>query len=184
MKKNGFTTVEMLVVLAIIVILPTVVIANFPQVKLQFALSRVAYAFAQDVRRAQDMSLSAIQYKDSFGIMQPISGYGVYLNMDSLGNKQYIIYADAYPGNQQYDDLDYVTEIVDLPSTEQGVVIKQIDNIFGNSASINFNPPDPTTTIASFNQNETSIDVIFALETDFSKTRTVSINSSGLIEVR
>ncbi len=176
--------IEMLVVVAIVAILPTIIVANFPQIRLQFALSRATYSFAQDTRRAQGMSISSNLYKDSNGNVQPVSGYGVYVNMDN-GNKKYIIYADVYPGNRQYDELiDYVVQTIDIAASEPGVIIKQLDNIFGNIVSINFNPPDPTTTIAQLFEQEHVLDVIFALESDPSITKTVSINTSGLIEVK
>ncbi len=183
-QQKGFTIVEMLVVLAIIVILPTIIIANFPQTKLQFALSRVAYKFAQDVRRAQDMSLSSMQYKDALGTVASISGYGVYVDRDALGGKKYLLYADATPGNRQYDALDYVVQTIDFGADEPGVIIQEIKNVFGNTASINVAPPNPTTTLTLLNEGEHSLEVVFALESDASKTRSVLINTSGLVEVK
>lgn len=181
----GFTMIEMLVVVAIIAILPTIIISNFPKIKLQFALSRSAYAFAQDIRRAQDMSLSAMQYQDGEGNIQAISGYGVYLDMNNLGNKKYIIYADAYPGNHQYDNaLDYIVETLDMSVSEPGVIIKEIKHVFSNTVSINFSPPNPSINITSFNEQEHSIDVVFTLEDDLSREKIVSINTAGLIEVK
>ena len=39
------------------------------------------------------MALSQVQYKDSGGSLQAISGYGMYVDIVSLDNKKYIIYA-------------------------------------------------------------------------------------------
>ncbi len=183
-KERGFTIIEMLVVIAIVAILPTVVIANFPRIRQQFALSRAAYAFAQDVRSTEGRSLSSNLYKDAEGNYQSVAGYGVYLDMSQYGNKKYIIYADASPGNQQYDDLDYIVSTIDLGVNEPGIMVKELDNVVGNNASINFNPPDPTTTITQLDQGETGIDVVFAVESDPLQTKTVSVNSSGLVEVK
>ncbi len=180
MKQGGFTIVELLVVVVIISVLTSIIISNFPQAKLQLSLSRVAYKFEQDARRAQGMSLSYPQYKDSSGISHQVAGYGVYVDM--LNNKKYIIYADSLPGNQSYDNLDYVAETIDFSLTEPGIIIKQINNIVGSNASVNFAPPNPTTTITTaLCQN--NMTVVFALESDLTKTKTVSINTAGLIQV-
>ena len=187
-KERGFNIIELVVVVTIIGVLLLVAIANFPQTKLQFALSRSAYKFEQDVRRTQDMTLSYEEQKDSGGVPQPVSGFGVYIDLDTLGNKKYIIYADRAPGNQVYDALDYIVETIDLSQIEPGVIIKQIANVTGNIADVYFAPPNPTIKISplapqSCQNAQQSIDIIFALESDPAKTKTVAINTSGLVQV-
>ena len=185
MKEKGFTIVELMVVIAIIVILPMIVISTFPQIKLKFALSRVAYKFAQDLRRAQDKALFSVQYIDQFGTPQLVDGYGVYLNLSTLGNKKYIIYADKQPGNAEYDALDYIFETIDFSLDEPGVVIKELGGTFSDWMSINFKPPDSDTNIVhQFGKFQPSMAVVFALESDLTSTKTVSINSAGLVEVQ
>lgn len=184
MKKNGFTVIESLVIVVIIAVIITVVISNFPQVKLQFALSRVAYQFAQDVRRAQDKALSQVQYKDSSGEVQAINGYGIYIDINGLGSKKYIIYADSGSGNQQYDSLDYLVETIDFSVNERGVVIKEVNNVSDNKVSINFNFSNFNTTITSLAPNQNSVNIVFALESDLTKTKAVLVNTSGLVEVQ
>jgi hypothetical protein len=130
------------------------------------------------------MVLSSRQYKDQFGVVQPVSGYGVYADLTLLGNKEYIIYADKSPGNQQYDPFDYTVETIDMGQNEKGVIIKEIDNVTAGSVSINFNPPNPDTVITQLLANESNVNVVFALESDPTQTKTVSINKAGLIEVR
>ena len=184
MKEKGFTIIEILVVVAIVSILPLIVISNFPQIKLQFAMLRVTYKFAQDLRRVQDLALSSVQYRDAFGVIQPIDGYGIYLNIDILGNKKYIIYADKSPGNQYYDDLDYIIDTIDFSQTEPGIIIQQLNNVFGNSVSINFNPPNPNTTITQLNQDEQNIEAVFSQENAPVITKIISVNTAGLIEIK
>src|SRR3989344_643467 len=139
MKQQGYTIIELIVVIAVVAIFMVIVISNFPKFKLQLSLSRVTYAFEQNVRRAQDMALSQVQYRDSGGNLQEVSGYGVYVDIGSLGNKKYIIYADRAPGNQQYDALDYLVDTIDFSSNEPGVIIKQINNVVSNKVIVNFN---------------------------------------------
>ncbi|OGZ69545.1 MAG: hypothetical protein A3F47_00970 [Candidatus Staskawiczbacteria bacterium RIFCSPHIGHO2_12_FULL_38_11] len=185
-SKAGFTMIEILVVISIVIILPTVIIANFPQIKHQFSLSRVTYKFAQDLRSAQNLAISSVHYEDSFGQSRDVTGYGVYVDINNFGNTRYVIYADQSPGDQQYQygGGDYSVSDVDFSLTEPGVVIKQINNVFNNTASINFNPPNPDTTITALNQGANSVEVVFALSSDLANTRTVFVNTSGLIEVK
>ncbi len=178
-SQQGYTLVELLVVVAIIVALTAVVLSNFPQAKLQFSLGRVAYKFQQDGRRAEELALSSTQFTDSAG-PHSIAGYGIYV--DQANPKQYIIYADSVPGNHHYDPgADYIVETVDFGTTEPGIVMQQFNNVVGTTLSVNFAPPNPVTTITP---TSSSVDVVFAQESDTSKTKTVSINSVGLIEVK
>jgi prepilin-type N-terminal cleavage/methylation domain-containing protein len=180
-ERVGFTIVELLVVIALISVFSLVLVSNFPQSRLQLSLSRVSYKFEQDVRRTQGRALSSEQYKDSGGTLQTVFGYGVYVDTLS-NNKQYIIYADK-TGNQIYDVTDYVIDTVNFSSTEPGIVIKQINNIVGTNVNIDFIPPNFNiiiTPVAVGNR----VDVVFALASDLTKTRTVSVYQSGLVEVQ
>src|SRR5207237_708030 len=152
-------------------------------IKLQFALSRAAHQFAQDARRTQDMAISSVTYTDTFGVARTVSGYGIYINLVTPCNTQYLIYGDNNeqgPGNQQYDVADYAVQTVDLAADEPCIIIKEIDNIDGTAASVNFSPPNPTTTITPLTQGQTQVNVVFAIASDPTQTRTVTINASGL----
>jgi prepilin-type N-terminal cleavage/methylation domain-containing protein len=186
--SRGFTIIELLIVMAIIVIFPAIVVSNFFRIERQFNLSRVAYGFAQDVRTAQNKTLAFIPYKNINDQVVVVGGYGIYVNIPSLGNKKYLMYADyALPnesGNHRYDALDYVASSIDISSREPGVIIKAITNIAGSDTSINFDAANQNIKIANLAANNQNIDVVFALEDDPTITRTVSINTSGLIEVK
>jgi len=184
MESKGFTIIEVLVVVAIISIFAIITISNFPVANLQFSLTRSAYDFQQDLRRAQDMAMSSIEYKDSNGVAQNIDGYGVHVDLEILGNKKYLIYADKSPGNQIYDIDDYVINIVDLDISEPGITIKQINNTLSNSVSFNLNSSDFVTTISQLAPNKSKAEFIFAIEKDWAKTKTVSVNIAGLVEVK
>lgn len=184
MKQGGFTIIELLMVIAIITILPVVIVSNFPQIKLQFALSHAAQAFLQDVRQVQDMALSSLPHKDSFGISQPVGGYGIYLDTDRLGNKKYIMYADRLPANNQYDPSDYTVKIVPVDEGESAVVIKGLGNVFGNKASVHFAVGSAAVSVSQLDAGSSFVEVVFALESDSSKTKSVVINTSGLIEIK
>jgi prepilin-type N-terminal cleavage/methylation domain-containing protein len=180
----GFTIIEMVVVVSIITVLLAITLSDFQQTKLQLSLSRVAYKFEQDTRRAQAFALSSTPYIDPGGVSHPVAGYGIYVDSSSGNNKKYIIYADALPGNQHYDPgSDYPVETNDFSSTEPGIIVKQMNNITGSTASINFTAPIPVTTITPTATNNI-VEVVFAFASNLAKTRTVSINTAGLVLVK
>lgn len=181
---TGFALIELIVIIVVVSSIMAVAISNFSQIKPQFALSRVSYRFAQDIKRAQDMALSGVPYKDSKGKIKNVSGYGVYLDMDSLGNKRYSVYADKSPGNQKYDISDYLVETVDFSSDEPGIVIKEIHHIAGKKVSVNFNISNINTIITELNPGKSNVEFVFAIESDLEKTKMVLVNTSGLIEIK
>jgi len=183
-KSSGITLIEILVVIFIIVLFSSILVNDFPKIRRQFALTRVAYKMAQDLRRAQDMGLSGQQLKDAGGNVISIKSYGIYINFSSLGNKKYIIYADI-DNNQQYaSDTDSIIETIDFSQTDPGIVIKTITNPEDvQQIDINFKPPNPTIKITNLSSGVRA-QIIFALESNLSTMKTTSVNTSGLIETK
>jgi len=182
MKKNGFTITELLVVITVIAVLAAVAFVNFPKVKMKLSLLRAAYSFEQNLRLAQQMALSETSYMDESGNKQKIDGYGVFLNLNSLGNKKYYIYADKNPGNGQYDSSDYVVSEFDLATDYPGIKIEEINNTASSGTSINFSQTDAKTLISQLQTGQNSIEVVFSAESDSSITKSVLVNKVGLIE--
>ena len=181
-SAKGITLIEILVVMFIIAIFSSILVADFPKMKRQFALTRAVYKMSQDLRRAQDMGLSGLQVG---GINA--KGYGVYINLNgtSLGNKKYIIYADVDDDQQYTQGTDFVVEETNLDQIELGVIISAIDGTTDSQqVDINFKPPNPTITITSLSPGINQAQIIFALEFDPLKIRMVLVNTAGLIEIR
>jgi prepilin-type N-terminal cleavage/methylation domain-containing protein len=195
-SEKGITLIEMLVVIFIIALLSAILMVDFPNIKRQFALTRAIYRMNQDLRKTQDMGFSGEQIE---GINA--KGYGIYINLDdaNLGDKKYIMYADI-DDDQKYTEAaevacgvqepnkDCVVEEIDFSQVEVGVVINTIENTTnGRWVDINFKPPNPTTTITNLSIVPPSINralIIFALDSDLLKTRIISVNTSGLIEIK
>jgi len=116
---------------------------------------------AQEIRVAGNMALSAKEFNNSVP-----SSYGLYFEKDA---HSYILFADN--GNNQYDAGEEVSEI----SLERKVKISS------NTLTITFTPPDPTIYISS-GGNGVSIEL--ALENNPTKTRIITLNKAGLIEVK
>lgn len=87
---RGFTLIEMLVVLAIIVIITAIAIVGQTSFNKTLVLTNTAYNLALSIREAQSYGLST----RAFGTVQN-SGYGVRLNRAALTT--YSTYADIHP---------------------------------------------------------------------------------------
>ncbi len=111
-------------------------------------------------------------------------GKGIYLDLSVLGNKKYIMYADAAPGNNSYDASDYVLETIDFSVDEPGIIIKNFNNIVGQNASIDFKASNNLAYITPISGGQTIAEFVFALSSDQTKTKTVSVNTAGLIEIK
>lgn len=165
-KQKGFTLVETVVSLSIILILSAIILPRYSSLRYEFNLLRSGYKLSQDIRRAQEMATSAKQFNNSVP-----SGYGVYL---SENDTSYIIYADIND-NQRYGAGDQIVETINL---NRKIYVKDISP--SNSISINFKSPDPLTLISN-NADFAIIDL--GLE-DRSDEKTVIVNKVGLIYVQ
>jgi len=199
--NKGITLIEILVVIFIIAALLTILVADFPKIQKQLALSRATNRFAQDLRRAQDMALSGAEIKKPDSTTLNAKGYGIYINLNNSAN-EYIIYADLNNdqkynadtlGNIDCDNYspgsntgDCVIETIDLNNDAKGVVINAISNTNNSQyISINFNPPNPTISIfPGLAENAIRAGITFGLDSDSKNTRTVYMWTSGLIEAK
>jgi len=159
-KKNGFTLVEVLVSIMIIVTLSAVLLPNYNNFRSQFALLRSAHKLSQDLRRAQEMATSA---KETMGTVP--SSYGVYLESGAD-------YYSMYLGESTVFETIYL---------EDKVYIKEIFLPFPFAfVLISFEGPDPTT---SFVPEADSATIVLAIEDSPETTKTVIVNKAGLIYV-
>ena len=194
-SHKGVTLVEIIVVIFVITLFSAILISDFPKVQRQFALSRVTYKLAQDLRKTEDLGLSGVPLTDRNKQPMKTKGYGIYIDLQYP--KQYIIYADVadingindfeYTGSAQ-DPLycsqvdgtllsDCAIEVINIAAENPSLEI--INNGYA-SVSINFNPPNPTTTITAPGFSGSTIGIILS---NGSLTRTVQVNTSGLINV-
>ncbi len=200
-SETGITLIEVIVTVAIVALFSVILISDYPKIQKQFALSRTAYRLAQNFRRAEDLGLSGsgTQTVDAKGEQTAATGFGIYV--DLAHPKQYIIYADIpdgnsahwqkYSGSQDYENnlclkqdspqSDCIVEIIDVLKENPNLYIEGLENITGGSVSINFTPPRPAIDISD--TTSSVVGIILGLSDDES-TKTVRINTSGLIEVK
>lgn len=181
--QKGITLIEVLASLLIIALLSALSFAINRQTNQRFNLLRSANKLAQDIRRAQQMAMAATEFHGAV----PEGGYGIYLFRET---NTYILFADC-DNNHQYisgeltciDEFgDGFSEIVEEISLEKGVKIKCLYDFCWSLGEIVFAPPDPTTYLLPFGWIPITIQI--SLETDPTKTKTISVNPAGLIEIR
>lgn len=189
-KKLGFTLTEILIVCTIIAILTGIIVIGHQSAKGQLALQRSANKLAQEIRRAEEMAMSAKECEiEGCGEDNPKGGYGIHFEKYSAqGATNYYIYlyADTTPPDERYDSSD-PKEIISL---EKGVKVKDVklkkpgNEISPDNISINFKPPDPTVSLKKGNGEDfNEVEITLALEDKESQTKTIIANKAGLITV-
>jgi len=168
--EKSFTLVELLVSIFIIMLLAAIILPNYRTGGQQFALQRSANKLALDIRRAQQMAMSAESFNCGPG--WKMKGYGTNLGTD---NDYYLLKVrcedETNPGS--YNDQTIGSAI----NLEKDV---KILNLTVNPLNIFFYSPDPTVDLGGFNE----VSIVICLKTDISKTKTIGVNQAGLIEIQ
>ena len=185
LKKNlgGFTLIELSIVVSIILILSTVVLANYSAGQKELALSRSVYKLAQDLRVAQELAMST---KD-FGSppSPPRGGYGIKFNVSEPNH--YILFADC-DGGKDYDvtgsaiSCFQATSALSYPELVQDISIEKDVKIYslstpGNNLIVTFTSPNPDVYFTP----DSSL-VIITLSAN-GKQKSVKVNKAGLIDI-
>lgn len=102
-NSNGFTLIELIVVMSIMVIINGVIFFDYPSVMANLALKRTAGEIALVARQAQVYSLSA-----KSGVSGELVNYGVHFDKTVPNNTKIILFADTGNGsgglpNNKYD---------------------------------------------------------------------------------
>lgn len=164
----GFTLVELMVVVSIILLLTGFIMPNYRAGQRQFNLERSAHKLAQDLRRAQEMAMST---KEVDGLVP--NGFGVHFKLATPDS--YTLFANLDADHTQ-GPLDRVIETFDLESR-----VKLLNLQPAPEFSILFTPPDPTTWV--FESDAAEAVIILVLQDEPGKTKTIRVNSVGLISV-
>lgn len=192
--------VEIIIVISVVAALSSIMISDFPKIQRNFALTRAAYKLAQDLKIVQDFGMSGIRVKDSQGNEITLKGYGVYVNLNGSQATAYSLYADVIDSDGNNDQkyvgdgatlcsdladprVDCIVDKVDITLNNQNLRIKGILNVSAAYTSINFSPPAPAVKIDNLNFGQYEAGIILGLANDDSQTKTVIVNTAGLIKV-
>jgi type II secretory pathway pseudopilin PulG len=166
-----------LVSIFIIILMSGIIFTNYRQSGQQFALQRSASKLALDIRRAQEMAMSAKEFNG----MIPPGGYGVYFK---INENWYTLFADCN-NNGLYDDPSTTTPCSGFPETVEGniviekpVWICEVCGLGVDEQIILFTPPEPKVTLSPAQDSST----VIVLRND-GQTKTVRVNKAGLIEI-
>lgn len=173
-KEKAFTLIELLVIAIIISLLSALTLTSFRVGERQFALENSAHQLSRDLRKAQELSMSAKSYTCPSGWQ--MKGYGIKLNID---DDFYLLKARCEEIANPGSFLDQT--VGDQIMLKEGVKIKELkrDGVTVDTLSIFFYPPQPDTDFGG--QNNALLTL--SLKTNTSISKNVSVNKSGLIAI-
>jgi len=165
-SQKSFTLVELLVTTGIILLISALIFPNYRAGEEELSLQRSAQKVAQDLRRVEELALSAKAYPNAPSTFK--GGYGINFQINSTS---YTLFADL--DDQKDFDSGEEIEISDL---EEKVKITGLSAI---PLNVVFLSPDPEVFISGGSEAQITI----SLETDSTKNKIIKVNQVGLINV-
>lgn len=185
-QHRGFTLIELIVVVGILVVISSIILANYSKFGGQVLLRNLAYDIALSVREAQVYGISA----RSFLGAQFAAGHGVYVDL-AEGNTFFFIYTDV-DNNAFFTSA--ATEWVETFSIGRGYTIDRLCIPSGPSSEtctatkldMLFKRPEPDAIIrastgGSFNQYDRARIVVASPQGD---KLSVLVETTGQISVQ
>jgi len=189
----GFTLIEMVVSLSVVMVVTVMFIANFHTANKRTDLIMTAQNLAADLHLAQNHTLGLVKYHNSSEGTVPAGGWGI--NFDATNN-EYTLFADldaasTVPGSgyMEYDsalegNVNYGARVTQMPPGIEISELKTDAALLNSRVNVTFLPPDPRTNIYRVAAAATSTTLDIKLkETQNNTTKTVRVNFLGLVEV-
>jgi len=171
---SGFTIIELLIVVGIIVFMTALILPNWRSGERTLALDRTVHKAGQDVRRVQELALRAQPHICPNDPAEKISGYGVFFNQNI--STSYIIFAECNDNNTYNEGIDGIVETISL---ESGIEISLVSP--SATTSIVFVPPTPLV-FTNGNPGE-DVQISFQRTDGVGAVKTLDINSKGVIDI-
>ncbi|MCK5416159.1 type II secretion system protein [Candidatus Parcubacteria bacterium] len=195
-QKGGFTLVELLVSVGVIVVITSVFLINYNQYRKSANLNMATQEIVSNIRRVQNYALAS---KEDVSGNIPDGGWGIYF--DITNNNKLIIFADmndngTYDGDGDGDgsdgDEDY--ELIILP---KGIIVKNnwypvgasmVANQNCDETSLVYKPPVPKvivtgSTNCSATANTTPNFSNVEIQNTKGEIKIIKFNNFGLIDV-
>jgi len=170
-NNKGFTIIELVVTTSILVIITTLIFANYPKFRENISLKKTAQEIALAVRQAQTYGLGVREFQPGTGIFP---GYGVHFvkNSDS-----FILFADVNGNN-----------IIESFKIQTGETISDLcvntTSCGHNTIDIIFFRPKPLVTIKADGSSSGISDAEIKIISPGGQIKTIVILSSGQISVK
>jgi len=171
---SGFTIIELLIVIGIIVLMTGLMLPTFRSGERTLALSRVVHKAGQDVRNTQELALRAKAHICPNDPAEKISGYGVFFDQNIPTS--YIIFAECNDNNTYNEGTDGIVETISLESNIEISLVSP-----SAKTSIVFVPPTPLV-FTNGNPGE-NVQISFQRQDGVGAVKTLDINSKGVIDV-
>lgn len=186
---SGFTIAELVVIMGIMGLMSVVVISNQNQSADQRKLTLETRRLTQDLRKAQNMALSATT-QDCGGASNVAVPFGIILNMDIPD--QYLLVADCYPPAEA---PDYTSDhIYDSNNDNDPIVSSYVfaDSMISdlnpknasNALEVFFFPPGPGTAINTDESDGAIATIKLCGIRNPSLCQSIYVNSKGAISVQ
>lgn len=183
-SKPGYTFLEMIVSISIVVMITALFIANYNAANKRTDLVMLGQKLVADFHQAQNNSMGLVSYHGDV----PAGGWGIHF--DTTQPDRYVVFADLNgPGEAGYMVYDASQEGVQdygarttifSPNLKLDSLVMGASNI--SNVNVTFLPPDPQTNIYSGMATGTSLQI--KLKDERNNTfRTIQVNFLGLVEV-
>lgn len=180
MKKLGFTLIELIVSVSVIVMVTGIFLANYNSTNRRSDLAMTAQKMVADIRMSQNYALGLARYGESGSLNVPVGGWGIHIDLLSYGNNKYVLFADN-DGSKDFDESEAdVSRGAQVTLLSNNIVIESVTS--GTKADITFLPPDPVTTITGSITTFEQVDIVLK-DVKTNSIKTVRINYLGLVEV-
>lgn len=177
MKNKGFTLVEFLISISIIIILTSVSFWGYNRRQMELNLQKDVSNLLVRAEEIKEKAISSMYFHDQL----PDGGYGIYI--DRADPKHYVLFADCN-GNLQFDSVgNYCNgypELIERMELTRKIYIKELSS---NRFHITFMPPSPDVTIMTESGVVPESYVVLGIEDPPQKEKRVNFNSAGLIYV-
>ncbi|NTV44545.1 MAG: prepilin-type N-terminal cleavage/methylation domain-containing protein [Candidatus Yonathbacteria bacterium] len=118
-KSQGFTLIELMVVVGIFAMMTGLVLANYPRFNTQIVLENTAHEVALELRQAQSFGMG-VRESSAQSAMYP--GYGVHVPSLTSGTvKDIFLFADIAQGGSTQGDKRYAGENSCVPGSGECV---------------------------------------------------------------
>ena len=174
-NKNGFTLIELIIVMAIMGIMFAVTVPQYSKYRDSKALSLGEEQVVNDIRMVQNYAYSILKNDGSF----PVGGYGINFSKNS---NEYIIFADG-DGNMEYNGASEIFEKVELPRDVKIISLKvnSTEEVDG-AVDLVFTPPYGKVFIDKNNKIAGSFINLEIVISNGSGSKTIETSSSRMIK--